>query len=206
VAIVLASQVSPRRRQLEDLIAALNTVTVNAQALAAADLVIGTVTAARDQFSSWLNYTPFGFIVRAIESSRADAYSRLDEAINDVRRYRDDFKGMPQVAVSQTAWDDLKHAIVRAYNVMWAVQDVQGDETEWQALVGFVGTVAVESIQAMPGVIRGALAFTSEVVTDTVGGVAAGLLPLWPLVVVGGVIVVLGVVLVGAGRKKGLIA
>lgn len=173
---------------------ALATVQLNAQALAAADLVIGSIIPVRDQFSSW-----------SIDPSRRYAAQQLDDAVKDVQRYRAPMAGMPTEPVSPAAWDDLSHAIQRAYDVLWAVQDVQGDETEFQALLGFAKDVAVGSVQAMPGIIRDAVHLTSETATSLVGGVASGLLPLWPLVAVAGVLAVLGVVVLAAGRKRGLL-
>jgi hypothetical protein len=174
---------------------ALGTVQVNAQALAAADLAIGTVTAVREHFSSW-----------SIDNARRFAAEQLDDAALDLKRYRDPFAGMPAAPVNPSSWDDLSHSIGRAYNVLWSIQDVIGDEPEWKATIGWVAQTTLGTIQALPGVIRDAVHFTSELASDTVGGVAAGLLPLWPIVLVGGAVLVIGSIALAAGRKRGLLA
>lgn len=174
---------------------ALATVQVNAQALAAADLAIGTVTSVRDHFSSW-----------SIDNARRFAAEQLDDAVIDLQRYRAPFAGMPAAPVNPSSWDDLSHSIGRAYNVLWSIQDVIGDEPEWKATLGWVADTVAGTIQAMPGVIRDAVHFASGLATETVGGVAAGLLPLWPIVLVGGLVLILGSIALAAGRKRGLLA
>jgi hypothetical protein len=181
-------------QQYRDLHNALAAVQVNAQAIAAADLTIGTLTAARERFSSW-----------SLDNARRWAAQQLDDALGDVRRFRQPFEGMPQSPVADATWDDLRKAIGRGYNVCWSIIDTIGSDSEWSATVSWLAEAAVGTIQAMPGVIQAALSFTSEIVTDTVGGVAAGLLPLWPLVVVAGVLAIAGAVVVGYGRKKGVL-
>lgn len=193
--LALRSQASLTAGRQQDLHDALAGVLYNGQALAAADMVIGLVTSARDHFSAW-----------SIDNSRRWAAEQLDEALSDVQRYRGTFAGMPSSPVSASSWDDLSHAIGRAYNVMWAIQDGPiGEDPEWNATLSWLGDAAIGTIQALPQIIRDAVHFTADLATDTVGGVAAGLLPLWPLVVVAGIVLVGGAVLLAAGRKKGLL-
>ena len=195
--VIQTSQASPKVQRLQDLHNALALVTVNAQAIAAADLCLGTLIAVRDRFSSY-----------SVDNARRWAAERLDGAIEDVRRYRKPFEGMPAAPISEPSWDDLNHAIKRGMNLFWALQDgpIGTDTTEWQTLVDYAIDVAVGTIQAMPGVIRDAVRFTSELATDTVGSVAAGLLPLWPLVMAAGAIAVVAVLVTAYGRKKGVLA
>lgn len=213
MAVVAKADASPRLRAIQDLHDALGLVTTNGQAVAAADLVIGALTQGRDQFASSLNFIPLVFVLNQLAVDRRDAFSRLDEARNDVLRAREPMAGNFDQLVQLDSsgrpagsWDDLYHAIQRGYGQLWAVQDVQGDSSEWQATVSALGDIAIGTVQAMPGVIQAALHFTAELATDTVGSVAKGLLPLWPLVVVGGLVVVVGLVVLAAGRKKGLLA
>lgn len=193
--LVARSQASLAARRQQDLHDALAGVQYNGQALAAADMVIGLVTSARDHFSAW-----------SLDNARRWAADQLDDALKDVLRYRGDFAGMPSSPVTYSSWDDLSHAIGRAYNVMWAIQDGPiGEDSEWNASLSWLGDAATGTIQALPGIIRDAVHFTADLATDTVGGVAAGLLPLWPLVVVAGVLLLGGAVVLAAGRKKGLL-
>lgn len=193
--LVAKSQASRTAQRYQDLHDALAGVQYNGQAVAAADMVIGLLISARDVFSRF-----------SLDNARRWAYAQLDDALRDVQRYRGTFGGMPQVPVSETSWDDLSHAIGRAYNVMWSIQDGPiGTDSEWAASVGWLADAATGTIQALPGIIRDAVHFTSELATDTVGGVAAGLLPLWPLVLVAGAVLVGGVFLMAAARKKGLV-
>jgi hypothetical protein len=183
------------REQYQSLHDALATVTVNAQALAAADLASGALVAVRDRFSVW-----------SVDNARRFAASQLDDALADVQRFRGPFAGMPAAAINPSQWDDLSHAIERAYNVLWNIQDVIGDEPEWNAFLGWVADTTLGTIQALPGVLRAAVHFTADLATDTVGAVAAGLLPLWPIVAVVAVVVVLGAVALATGKKRGLVA
>lgn len=183
------------KAQYQALHDALATVQINAQAIAAADLAIGTVTAIRDRFSEW-----------SVDNARRWAAEKLDDALLDLQRYRQPFAGMPAEPVHPSSWNDLHQAIGRAFQALWSIQDVIGDETEWKFFLGWVADTTVGTIQALPGVIRGALHFTSELATDTVGNVAAGLLPLWPIVGLVAVVAVVGVLAAAAGRKRGLIA
>lgn len=178
------------------------TVATNGQAIAAADLVIGALTSARDQFSDW-----------SLDLSRRDAHQRLDEALQDVVRARGPMAGDPAMPVQKDAqgrpsgsWDDLYHAIQRGYGQLWAVQDVQGDTPEWQASLGVIGDIAAGTVQALPGVISSAVGYTAGLATDTVGSVAKGLLPLWPLVLTAVVVLVGGGILVSQGKAKGVLA
>jgi hypothetical protein len=200
--VVARADASPRVRANQDLHDALMLVSTNGQAIAAADLVIGALTQARDHFSAW-----------SLDSSRRYAYSSLDDALKDVGRFREPLAGNFDQLVTKdangrpaAAWDDLFHAIKRGYGVMWAVQDVQGDDPEWLATLGLIADIAVGTVQALPDVIRAALHFTSELATDVVGGTVKGLLPLWPIVVAGVAVVVVGAIVLAAGRKRGLVA
>jgi hypothetical protein len=173
-------------------------VTTNGQAVAAADLVIGALTQARDQFSD-----------SSVDVSRRDAHARLDEALQDVTRYRAPMNGnldqpvqLDAAGKPAGAWDDLYHAIKRGYGQLWAVQDVQGDTSEWQATLDTIADIAVGTVQALPQVIASAAHFTA----DAVGGVAKGLLPLWPLVLGAVVVVVVGGILVSQGKARGVLA
>jgi len=170
---------------------ALDTVSVNAQALAAADTALGALSSAQEQFSSY-----------SIKWERRQWASDLSDARADVARYRSGFIGMPGSPVDAEGWDDLRHAIDRAYNVMWNIADVAGTETEWQAFGDYVSSVTLGTIQALPGVIKSAVHFTSDTATDLVGGVAAGLLPLWPIVAVAAVLAAgVGFLALGAKRR-----
>jgi hypothetical protein len=173
---------------------ALNTVSVNAQALAAADLALGALGSVRGQFDAF-----------SIDAARRREAGAIGEAWDDVQRYRAPFVGMPGEPVNPSQWDDLRHAIGRAYNVLWVARDVFGDESETAAFAGYIADVATGTVAALPGVISSAVHFASGAATDVVGGVAAGLLPLWPLVAVA---VVLAAIAAGVGvkaRKAGLL-
>jgi hypothetical protein len=191
------------RARVAQLQAALSTVTVNAQALAAADLCIGTVTTIRDQMAGW-----FGVI--SPDRSMSDAASRLSAAIGDVQTYRGPFDGMPSSPINPDEWDDLKHAIERAYDVMWAVEDVQGDQsTGWKGFLSWAASTVAGSVAAMPDVISAAVNYVtdtaSNVVTKTTGGLLAGLLPLWPLVAVAAAVVTGVVLYLGPAQAKRLV-
>lgn len=194
--VVARSQTSPRVQRLQELHDALSLVQLNGQAIAAADLALGTLTAVRDRFSSW-----------SLDNARRWAAQRLDEGIGDIRRFRGPLAGLPASPVAFAAWDDLSKAIKRGMNLLFSLEDgpIGTDQTEWSSTIDYAIEVAIGTIQAMPEVIRTAVHFGAELATDTVGGVAAGLLPLWPLVVVAGLLVVAGVVVVAAGRKRGLL-
>ena len=184
-----------RSSDIKALQGALDTVQTNGQAIAAADLAYGAVVAARDRYSAW-----------SIDPARRYAHDQLDAAAADIQKWRAPFAGMPSDPVNDTNWDELKHAIERGYDRLWASLDVEGDEPEWKATLSAIGDITTESIKAMPEVIRGVVHFASETVTDTVGGLTAGLLPLWPIVVIAGVVLVVGALALAAGRKRGLVA
>jgi hypothetical protein len=192
--LVAASQAGTRTQRYQALHDALLGVVYNGQALAAADQVIGLVITARDLYAQ-----------DSIDAARAWAYQELDDALRDVQRYRGTVAGMPNDLISDATWDDLSHAIGRAYNVMWSIQDTIGTDSETAATARWIGEAAEGTLQALPGIIRGAVHLASETATDLTGGIAAGLLPLWPLVLIAGALVVAGVVVVGAGRKRGLL-
>ena len=174
---------------------ALATVQINAQALAAGDTALGAVVAVRDRFSEW-----------SVDAARRWARDQLADAADDLTRYRGPFVGNPAGAVNPSQWDDLLHAIERGYNVLWSIQDTIGDEPEWKATLAWAADTTLGTIQALPGVLRDATHFVADTATSTIGGVTAGLLPLWPIVAVVAVVAVAGVFALSAGRKRGLIA
>lgn len=177
--------------QIRALSEALDGVQVNAQALAAADLCLGTVISVRDQFNGW-------FASISPDRSLVDARDQLNGAISDVENARAPLVGMPAAPVGSD-WDNLRHAIQRAYNVMWAVQDVQGEvDTSWGGFFSWLGETLVGSIEAMPGVIRSAVAWAGDLASSTAGNVVAGVLQgLWPVLLVVAVVAAGGVYLLG---------
>jgi hypothetical protein len=179
--------------QIRALQEALDTVTVNAQALAAADLCLGTLLGVRDQLNGW-------FASVSPDRSLVDARDRINGAISDVQLYRQDMAGMPASPVDGGAWDNLRHAISRGYNLLWAVQDVQGDvDTGWGGFFSWLGDTAAGSVEAMPGVISSVVGYTGTLVTDTAGGVVSGVLKgFWPVLLIAGVAAVAAVGLFGA--------
>jgi hypothetical protein len=182
------------RAQFQALNDALDTVVVNAQAVAAADLALGALGTVKDQFSSW-----------SLDNSRRWAADQVSGALADVNRFRGPFVGMPGALVNDSAWDDLRHAIGRAYNTLWSIQDNFGDQGELAATASYIGDVALGTIQAMPGVISASAHYitdeASQIATGVVGGVASGLIPLWPII---GIVTVLGIGAVLL-RQKGVI-
>lgn len=182
---------------------ALNTVAINAQALAAADTAVGALVAARDRFSGvWTWLSP--------DRSRLAWKRGLDDAIQDINRYREPFVGLPASPVDPGEWDDLRHAIGRGYNRLWAIEDVDGSgDSEWGAFVSDVLGIAVGTIEALPAVLSSAVHYVThtaaEATTEVVGAAASGLLPLWPLVAVAAVIATAGVFVLGAAKRKGLL-
>lgn len=188
---------------------ALNSVDNAGQAVAAADLCIGTLTAVKEQFSPYVstvaNWFTFG-LYGVANADRADALSRISSAIVDVQKYRAPMAGNPAQPIvgGDPSWDDLFHAIVRAYNAMWAIESVQGDESEWQNFKDWAASTVAGSVQAMPGVIGSAVHVVSDTTTDLVGGVAGGLLPLWPLALAGGALLLVAVGGLAAARRLGV--
>lgn len=181
-------------QQYQALHDALALVQFNGQAIAAADLVLGTVITVRDRFSEW-----------SVDNARRWAHDQLADAVTDVQTFRAPLAGDPNAAISQPSWDDLMHAIERAYNVLWNVQDTIGDEPEWKAFLAWVADTATGTISNLPQVIKGAVHFTADLATDTVGGVAAGLLPLWPIVAVAVAVAMVGAYALVQGKKRGLL-
>lgn len=171
----------------------LETVVVNAQAIAAADLAIGTVQSVRDQFSRY-----------SIRVERRYWANHLQGAIDDLRRFRGPMEGMPASPVSPASWDDLRKAIGRAYNAMWTIQEEAGNEGELAAFASYIGETAAGTIAALPDVLSRSLSAVSGAVTETVGAVAKGVLPLWPIVVATAVVVVGGLSLLIFARGKGV--
>jgi hypothetical protein len=181
-------------QQYQALHDALDTVVFNGQALAAADLVLGSLIDVRDHFSAW-----------SVDSARRWARDQLADAATDVQRFRAPFAGNPAGAINPSQWDDLLHAIERGYNALWNIQDTIGDEPEWRTFLAWAADVAVGTVQNLPQVIKAAVHETSGLATDIVGGVTAGLLPLWPIVAVVAVVAVAGVAALLQGRKRGLL-
>lgn len=195
MALLATSQAGRNTQRQKDLHDAFVGVVYNGQALAAADQVIGLLISARDVFSA-----------SSIDDARVWARQELEDALADVQRYRGTVAGMPQEPISDSTWDDLGHAIQRAYQKIWAIEDGPiGTESEGAATVRWLGEAAEGTLAAMPGIIQGAVHVVSETATDLTGGIAAGLLPLWPLVLIVGAVVVAGVVVMAAGRKRGLL-
>jgi hypothetical protein len=183
-------------QKLKDLQDALSGVVVNAQALAAADLAIGTLITARDRFSAW-----------SLDNARRWAYDQLADAVNDVQRFRGPFEGQPAAPVNPSSWDDLQHAIARGYNRMWSISTGPiGEDSEWDATLSWLADTAAGSVAAIPDVLSAAVHGIAGFGTEIIGGAAKGLLPLWPIVAAGVAVVVVGAIVLAAGRKRGLVA
>jgi hypothetical protein len=182
---------------------ALSAVTTAGQAVAAADLCLGTLTTVRDQFSplvqslaSWLTFGLYG----AANPDRVDALAQLTGAITDVQNFRAPLAGDPStpVVAGEGDWDNLFHAIERAYNVMYAIQNVQGDETEWQNFKSWVGNTVAGSVTALPGVISAAVSYAGSTATNLAGGTIAGVVAgFWPVLLIAGGVLVVAVLAVG---------
>jgi hypothetical protein len=183
--------------QYQALHAALVTVTTAGQAIAAIDLAIGAVTGARDKFSAW-----------SLDSSRRDFHDQLQGALDDLTTNRAPFAGDPSMAITSSLWDDGLHAVERAYNVMWSIQTVD-DRPELQATLSEIADITTGTIAAMPQVISSAVGFVTDTASKTatglIGGVAGGLLPLWPIVGVVVLVAVVGLAALAQGRKRGLL-
>lgn len=203
-------------QQYVDLYAALSLVQTNAQAVAAADKCIETVQAVRDHFGGWVttaaNFFTFG-LYGVGNGDRQNAESELDAALADVRQYRDPLSGeLRDSPVVASEWDNLSHAIGRAYNVMWSISDIEGSEGEWQNFIAWVGSTIADSIAALPGVIRAVTAYAGDVVGAAAGGVAGGvsgalwdlLEGAWPLLLAAGVVLGVGIYAVGPANAKKL--
>jgi hypothetical protein len=182
--------------QVQGLQAALNSVTVNAQAVAFADATIGAAQAMRDRF-----------FVLSVRNERRHWGATLREAIDDVRRFRGPFEGMPAQPIppGSGSWDDLRHAIGRAFNRMWSIaEDPSSGDSEIEAYFKYCFDVARGTIETMPVLLAAALAGVAGAAGELTGAVAAAAFPLWPIVAAVAAVAVVAVLVLGFARKEGV--
>jgi hypothetical protein len=190
------------------LAAALDSVSSTGQALAAADLCLATLKTVRDRFGGWgwgiANAFTLG-LYGLTSPDRMHAMEELDGARVDLERAREPMAGPSQPITADAVWSDLRHAIDRAYVAIWAISEVEGQGDEWDNIAQWSASVASESIAAMPGVAAAAIGVVTTEATDLTGGILAGLVKgLWPVLLIAGAALAIGVVVLGSGGVAGV--
>jgi hypothetical protein len=182
---------------------ALSAVTTAGQAVAAADLCLNALTTVQGRFQSVgvsiLNVLTFG-LYGATSPDRSHALDMITGAIVDVQNFRAPLAGDPStpVVAGEGDWDNLYHAIERAYASLYAIQDVEGDETEWQNFKGWVGDTVAGSVAALPTVISATVGYVGSTATNLAGGTIAGVVAgFWPVLLIAGGVLVVAVLAVG---------
>lgn len=148
-----------------DLALALNTVSTNGQAQAWAARAMDAGRAGAERFSAW-----------SIAEERRWAFDTLWGAVNDVELASRPFQGADDSQTFAAAsWDpELKRAIGRLYSSLWAIEQVL-PESEAQAWRDFVGGVAIDSIAAVPRIVKDVATGAVDVVKPALWPLALGL-------------------------------